>query len=132
MALLFSCSKDRADLVDESQFQFQGQVEWIRNFGGSGDDTARAIVATVDGGYAVLGFSNSIDGDLTDKTTQVNDYWLLKLDTDGNLVLNKTYGGSKDDRGQSLVQTNDGGFAVTGYAMSDDGDASNNEGLHDN
>ena len=131
-ALLFSCSKDRDDLTQESLTQFQGQVEWIKNFGGSGDDTAQAIVATADGGYAVLGFSNSIDGDLTDKTTEVNDYWLLKLDADGNLEWNKTYGGSKDDRGQSLVQTKDGGYAMTGYAMSDDGDGSNNEGFHDN
>ncbi|WP_373519959.1 hypothetical protein, partial [Pricia sp.] len=130
--LLFSCSKDRDDLTQESLTQFQGQLEWIRNFGGSGDDTAQAIVATSDGGYAVLGFSNSIDGDLTDKTTEVNDYWLLKLDANGELEWNKTYGGSKDDRGQSLVQTNDGGYAVTGYAMSDDGDGSNNEGFHDN
>lgn len=132
LVLFFSCSKDRDDLIDESQIQFQGQVEWIKNFGGSGDDTAQAIVATSDGGYAVLGFSNSIDGDLTEKTTEVNDYWLLKMDADGTLEWNKTYGGSKDDRGQSLVQTKDGGYAVTGYAMSDDGDGSNNEGFHDN
>ncbi|MGB6153940.1 MAG: hypothetical protein WBG48_18290 [Pricia sp.] len=132
IAILFSCSKDRDDLLDESAVLFQGEVQWVRNFGGSGEDTAQAIVATADGGYAVLGFSNSIDGELTDKTTEVNDYWLLKLDADGNLEWNKTYGGSKDDRGQSLVQTNDGGYAITGYAMSDDGDGSNNEGFHDN
>ncbi len=132
LVLLFSCSKDKDDLIDESQVRFQGQVEWIKNFGGSGDDTAHAIIATTDGGYAILGFSNSIDGDLTDKTIEVNDYWLLKLDADGNLEWNKTYGGSKDDRGQSLVQTKDGGYAMTGYAMSSDGDGSNNEGFHDN
>lgn len=131
-AVLFSCSMDKDDFTDESLTLFQGKVEWIKNFGGSGDDTAQAIVATTDGGYAVLGYSNSIDGDLTDKSTEVNDYWLLKLDADGNLQWNKTYGGSKDDRGQSLVQTDDGGYAITGYAMSDDGDGSNNEGFHDN
>ena len=44
----------------------------------------------------------------------------------------KTYGGSKDDRGQSIIQTTDGGYALTGYSMSSDLDASNNNGFHDN
>jgi hypothetical protein len=66
------------------------------------------------------------------KTTNVNDYWLLKLDAEGQLEWNKTYGGSKDDRGQSVIQTTDGGYAMVGYAMSSDGDGSNNEGFHDN
>ena len=112
--------------------EFLGEVEWIKNFGGSGEETAQAIIATTDGGYAILGYTNSIDGDILDKTMAVNDYWLLKLDADGILQWNKTYGGSKDDIGQSVAQTKDGGYILTGYAMSDDGDGSNNEGFHDN
>jgi len=111
---------------------FLGELDWAKSFGGSGEDTAQAIITTEDGGYAVLGFSNSADGDLTSKTTSVNDYWLLKLDVDGNIEWNRTYGGSKDDRGQGLVQTADGGYALTGYAMSSDGDGSVNNGFHDN
>jgi len=132
---LFSCSTDGEKgitLAPEAQIEFLGEVEWVRNFGGSGEETAQAIIATSDGGYAILGFSNSMDGDIVGKTTAVNDYWLLKLDATGNLEWNKTYGGSKDDRGQSLAQTKDGGYVLTGYAMSDDGDGSNNEGFHDN
>lgn len=112
--------------------EFLGKVEWVKNFGGSGEETAQAIIATKDGGYAILGYTNSIDGDILDKTMAVNDYWLLKLDADGILEWNKTYGGSKDDIGQSVAQTKDGGYILTGYAMSDDGDGSNNEGFHDN
>ena len=111
---------------------FQGEVAWIKSFGGTGDDTAREAIVTADGGYAILGFSNSTDGDLQGKSTNVNDYWLLRLNAEGELLWSKTYGGSKDDRGQGIIQTADGGFAITGYAMSDDGDASNNEGFHDN
>lgn len=133
-AIFFSCAKDsdpqNNDLIPKTSFI--GEVDWITNFGGSGEDTARAIISTTDGGYAILGFSNSTDGDLNKKTTVVNDYWLLKLDAEGNLQWTKTYGGSKDDRGQSLVQTQDGGYALTGYAMSDDGDGSVNRGFHDN
>ena len=111
---------------------FLGEVAWMKTYGGSGDDTAREVIVTADGGYAILGFSNSMDGDLIGKTTPVNDYWLLRLDADGELLWSKTYGGSGDDQGQSVIQTADGGFAITGYAMSSDGDASNNEGFHDN
>ena len=130
---LIGCTSDDAVvpdiLVEEA---FLGELDWVKNFGGSGEETAQAVITTADGGFAVLGFSNSTDGDLAGKTTAVNDYWLLKLDADGNLQWSKTYGGSKDDRGQSLVQTSDGGFALTGYAMSSDGDGSANNGFHDN
>ena len=128
----WSCSNDDASPVPEMEIPFLGEVEWIKSFGGSGEEAGQSIIQTMDGGYAILGYSNSIDGDLSGKQLEVNDYWLLKLDVDGNVQWSKTYGGSKDDRGQSLVQTTDGGYAIVGYAMSDDGDGSNNEGFHDN
>ena len=131
--LLASCTREATGsfYIDPDTY-FQGEIAWIKNFGGSGDDTAQSVIETNDGGYAVLGYTNSIDGDLLGKALDVNDYWLLKLDSDGNLQWSKTYGGSKDDRGQAVIQTADGGYAVTGYAMSDDGDGSNNNGFHDN
>ncbi|WP_420603387.1 hypothetical protein [Flagellimonas sp.] len=132
VAFALSCSTDVEPTEQIPEVIFIGEVDWIKNYGGSGEDTAQKVIQTTDGGYAVLGFSNSTDGDITGKATDVNDYWLLKLDADGNLQWNKTYGGSKDDRGQSVIQTADGGFAIVGYAMSDDGDGSNNEGFHDN
>lgn len=131
--LLFACAKEESvGLLEETQTTFLGEVEWIKTIGGTGEETAQAIISTNDGGYAILGCTNSIDGDIVGKSIPVNDYLLLKFDGLGNLEWNKTYGGSKDDRGQSLVQTKDGGFALTGYAMSDDGDASVNNGFHDN
>ncbi|MFS4466359.1 hypothetical protein [Maribacter sp. 2210JD10-5] len=133
LMLICSCSKD--EVVPENlgtQTSFLGELEWVKNFGGTGEETGQSIIKTTDGGYAVLGYTNSLDGDILDKDLPVNDYWLLKLDAEGNMVWNKTYGGSKDDRGQSLVQTFDGGYALTGYAMSDDGDGSINNGFHDN
>lgn len=129
---LFSCSTDNHNFENRSEVAFIGELDWAKNFGGSGEDTPRAIITTTDGGFAILGSTNSIDGDIQDKTLTVDDYWLLKFDATGNLEWNKTYGGSGQDLGQSLVQTNDGGFALTGYAQSADGDGSNNEGFHDN
>ena len=129
ICLVFACSDDDNN---SENIEAVNQSTWIKNFGGSGDDSPRSILQTTDGGFVVFGFTNSTDGDLSAKTLNVNDYWLLKLDAEGNLQWQKTYGGSKDDRGQKVIQTADGGYAITGYAMSDDGDASNNEGFHDN
>lgn len=139
IALVFStlailaCSDDSFKIEghDEVPNSFEG-IEWTRNFGGSGDESPRSIIRTNDGGFAILGFTNSIDGDLISKDLEVNDYWLVKLDDQGEIQWQRTYGGSKDDQGQQVIQTTDGGYAITGYAMSDDGDGSNNEGFHDN
>lgn len=132
--LCFSCSNDLDSNSNDTPVvpQVSLEPEWIRNFGGSGSETAQSIINTNDGGYAILGYTNSTDGDLSDKAIAVNDYWLIKLDAGGTMQWNKTYGGSKDDRGQSVIQTRDGGYAIVGYAMSSDGDGTNNEGFHDN
>lgn len=133
---LVACNGDNDITTNETdtfiQTGFLGELDWMYNFGGSNEESAQAVIVTSDGGYAVFGYTNSIDGDLTDKTIAVNDFWLLKLDSEGNMQWNKTYGGSGDDRGQSVVQTTDGGYAIVGYAQSSDGDGSNNEGFHDN
>ena len=128
-----SCGDDSFKIEGNNEVpeDFQN-VGWITSFGGTGDDSARSIIQTNDGGYAILGMTNSVDGDLGFKNLPVNDYWLVKLDANGGLEWQKTYGGSKDDQGQQVIQTSDGGYAITGYAMSDDGDGSNNEGFHDN
>jgi len=133
LAMCFSCSDDSFTIEGNNEVpdDFQN-VSWIKNFGGTGDDSARSLIQTNDGGYAILGMTNSTDGDLALKELAVNDYWLVKLDDNGDLEWQKTYGGSKDDQGQQVIQTSDGGYAITGYAMSDDGDGSNNEGFHDN
>jgi len=126
--LLISCSDDDSRLVP---IALTGEVEWQKTFGGTGDDIARGIIETTDGGYAVIGYTNSIDGDITDKQLQENDFWVLKLDTDGKIQWQKTYGGSGDDQGRAIIQTFDGGYAITGPSKSADGDGSNNEGQHD-
>ncbi len=130
-ALLSACSRDAGEPPAPGAGQ-TGEIQWAKSFGGSGAETARSIIATRDGGLAILGFSESTDGDLLGKAIAVNDYWLLKLDAVGNREWTRTYGGSKDDRGQAVVELSDGGYAITGYAMSDDGDGSSNEGFHDN
>jgi len=110
---------------------FTGEIEWQKTFGGSNDDIAQGIIETTDGGYAVIGLTKSIDGDITDKSVEENDFWVLKLTSEGSIEWQRTYGGSGDDRGRAIIQTNDGGYAITGPSKSADGDGSNNQGQHD-
>ena len=124
---LTSCFNDDFD----DKFTFSGP-QWAKVFGGIHDDHAYSVIQTTDGNLAVFGYTNSIDGDVTDKTLQENDYWLIKLTTEGEIIWSKTYGGSGDDKGQQVIETLDGGFAIVGYSMSSDGNGSNNEGFHDN
>lgn len=104
----------------------------LQLFGGSNEDIAHAVINTADGGFAILGNTTSTDGDLLGKTMEVSDILLLKYASNGDLEWHKTYGGSADDRGHSLVEIPSGGYALLGYAMSSDGDASINQGQHDN
>ncbi|NNC69335.1 MAG: hypothetical protein HKN90_00775 [Flavobacteriaceae bacterium] len=124
---LLSCDSENTPLETE----LIGEIEWQKTIGGTSDDVARGIIETTDRGYAVIGYTKSIDGDITDKTVAENDFWVIKLDLNGNIEWQKTYGGSGDDKGRAIIQTNDGGFAITGPSMSADGDASQNQGFHD-
>ena len=108
-----------------------GAPELVQTFGGSKNDVAKSVVATSDGGFAVLGYTQSMDGDVIGKTTENYDFWVLKFNSDALLEWNKTYGGTGDDRGNSLIETSDGGFALLGYSDSVDGDVTTNNGNRD-
>lgn len=107
-------------------------VDFVKTLGGSRNESGRTVVQTSDNGYAVLGFTQSIDGDVsTTKTTIQYDYWVLKFDKDDKLQWQKTYGGSKDDKAYQFIETNDNGFAIVGYNKSNDGDLTSNQGFED-
>lgn len=128
--IVFACSKDN-DSDSIANPITNGRVESVQTFGGSKNDVALSVVATLDGGFAVLGYTQSSDGDISDKLDDSFDYWLLKFDSNAALEWNKTYGGSGDDRGNDIIQTQDGGFAILGYSDSSNGDVSQNNGGRD-
>lgn len=136
-----SCSKDDSnppDPVDDEgpvddtvPVGFQGEIDWIKTFGGSEIDQAVSVVKSNDNGYVVLGTTSSVDGDIVDKTSTDSDYWVLKLSETGNMIWSKTYGGSNDDVATHISNTSDGGYILSGYSRSSDGDVSGNAGFHD-
>ena len=128
--MLLNCSKEEKLSIPDSGGS-SGEITDIKNYGGSKNDVANAVVKTRDGGAVVLGYTQSINGDITDKTNENFDFWVLKLDAENNIQWSKTFGGTNDDRGNDIIQTNDGGYAVLGYSTSSDQDVSENAGSQD-
>lgn len=131
LVLIVSCSP-----ITESDWPnlppLVGAWDEVVTFGGSQEDTAHNIISTNDGGFAVIGNTQSINGDFSEKERAGSDFFVMKFNSASVLEWTKTYGGSSDDRGYDLVELNTGGYALIGYSKSNDGDASLNQGQHDN
>jgi Ig-like domain CHU_C associated len=96
-----------------------GQKVWDRTIGGSADDFARSVAATYDGGCIVVGTSSSdISGSKSDDSQGLEDYWVVKLDSDGNVEWDRTIGGDDEDKATSIIELSDGSFAIAGYSKS--------------
>lgn len=111
----------------------KGIIEWQKTYGGSGEDAGYYIEQTSDGEYIVAGGSSSRDGDLP-ANRGYWDLWVMKLNTSGSIIWNKTFGGSWDDYAYCIHETKDGGFIVSGDTRSPDGDVTGyhgNYGEHD-
>lgn len=94
-----------------------GNIQWKKCYGGSGDDTAYAIIQTPDNGFVVAGSSTSSNGDLTGNNGS-SDAWVFKIDNAGNLIWQKNIGGSSDEDLKSIVLNSDTTFTVTGTVSS--------------
>jgi len=93
---------------------------WDRSYGGAGAEDMYFIEASKDGGYILAGVSNSgISGDKSQPTYGRGDFWIVKIDSNGNYLWDKDYGGSGPDLLSSLCLTNDGGYILAGTIFSD-------------
>jgi hypothetical protein len=126
LVLISSCQSDESPSQETPIAK-----DVVITYGGSKNDSAQSVLKTLDGGYVLLGYTQSMDGDITDKQNESYDYLVIKFDAENNLQWSKTYGGSDDDRGSSIAQTLDGGYAILGYTSSNDQDVTNNAGLKD-
>jgi len=88
-----------------------GNMEWNQTYGGAEVDSAYSVVQTGDGGYAIAGYTSSYGAG-------GNDFWLVRTDLNGDALWNWTYGGLNNDYAFAMVQTDDGGYAMTGYTKS--------------
>lgn len=107
-----------------------GNKVWSKLCGGSSNENAMSILVTSDGGYAVAVSTSSNDGDVHGNHG-MSDGWLLKLDAGGTKQWQKAYGGTQHDFIQSVSQTTDGGYLLSGGTSSNDGDVGGNRNSHD-
>jgi hypothetical protein len=86
-----------------------GKLLWTNSFGGVGSSQANSVVQTSDGGYALVGETNSFSA------TGESEFWLVKTDSAGNVQWSKPFGSSiGSSEANSIIQTSDGGFVLAG------------------
>jgi hypothetical protein len=88
-----------------------GSLQWTKTIGGPTSEIGSSLIQTSDGGYAIVGATNSFGAG-------GEDVYVVKLDASGNLQWTKTIGGPGADWGRSLIQTSDGGYAIAGCTKS--------------
>ena len=118
-------SRDKTEVAQGSydywviKLDSAGNIVWQNTIGGNKLDELNSIQQTVDGGYILGGQSASgISGDKTKPSQGNSDYWVIKLDSAGNIVWQNTIGGDNRDELNSIQQTADGGFILGGSSLS--------------
>jgi hypothetical protein len=88
-----------------------GDTLWTRTFGGSNHDEGRSVCQTFAGDYVTAGYTSSFGAGN-------HDVWMIKVNPMGDTLWTRTFGGSNDDEGWSVIQTIDSGFVIVGYTES--------------
>lgn len=95
------------------RFDAEDNLIWSKTYGGSDDDRGADIISTSDGGFLLFGSSKSTDGNASSNAGN-QDLWAIKIDRDGGVIWEKSFGFSGPDVGYSVIQTSDNGYLITG------------------
>lgn len=96
-----------------------GNILWQNTIGGTQQDYLFSIIPTFDNGYLIGGYSESnISGDKNEDSFGTSDYWIVKLNSTGNIEWQRTLGGYEEDYCSSIIQTSDSGYVIAGNSRS--------------
>lgn len=107
-----------------------GNIQWQTALGGTLYDYPGSLIATADGGFIIGGNKGSTNGNITCTDAQ-KEIWIIKLDSVGNILWDKCYGGSGVDWVNSLLPAANNGFYAACISNSTDGDITNAQGMYD-
>jgi hypothetical protein len=104
-----------------------GNIEWQKQYGGSGGESSYpiTIISTGDGNFMVNATTSSTNGDVTGNHGGT-DCWLFKINGTGDMLWQRTYGGSQNDNSNAIIKSGDGGYIFSGGSASNDGDVVGN------
>jgi hypothetical protein len=104
-----------------------GNKIWRRYFGGTQADLNKDVIETDDGGFLLVGVSDSPDFDISN-AIGADDFWVIKVSATGEKVWEKSYGGLETDRAFSITRADDENFILAGESRSLGQDVSNPKG----
>jgi hypothetical protein len=108
-----------------------GAIQWQHEYGGKGPESVSRMLETNDGGYAVVGYAGSSNGDISGNKGGIWDAWVVKVDNTGSMDWQKCLGGSDVDMGFGITTAADGGLCVSAQTNSNDSDVTNYFGMAD-
>jgi hypothetical protein len=95
-----------------------GNIQWQKVLGGNAHEAGYGVRQTHDGGYVAAGVTGSSNNGDVGASHGNGDFWVVRLDSSGNIQWQKVLGGSDVDNGRAIEQTSDGGYILTGYSTS--------------
>ncbi|PSR53947.1 hypothetical protein AHMF7605_10670 [Adhaeribacter arboris] len=96
-----------------------GNMQWDRTYGGSDFEQFVKVIQLSTGEYVLGGTTKSpVNGDVSQTSPGLKDYWLVKISSTGKKIWDKRYGGNGDDQLVSFTETRDGGFLLGGESFS--------------
>jgi hypothetical protein len=99
------------NFLDGEPWYYRDRIDWRKTYGGAQDDGGKSLVQAGDGGYVIAGYTESYGAGRF-------DMYLIKVDSDGNLLWDRTYGGSQADGANCIVHAGDNGYVIAGYTAS--------------
>ena len=122
--IVASASLDTANYIGDADYYIakldqEGNKLWDKIYGGTKDDFLQDAIVLSDGNVLLGGYSRSSnEGDKSEVSRGREDYWIIKIDLEGNKLWNKTIGGNLGDQLQDMLLITDGNILLAGNSNS--------------